>query len=42
LLISVASERAEALVADLIGKHIDDAAVIGHVIDDPSEKIFVQ
>ena len=42
LLISVAGERAEALVADLMAKGIDQAAVIGSVIADPSEKIFVQ
>ena len=42
LLISVAGERAEALVADLMAKSIDQAAVIGNVIADPSEKILVQ
>ena len=42
LLISVAGERAEELVADLMAKGIDQAAVIGSVVADPSEKIFVQ
>ncbi len=42
LLISVALERAEELVADLMAKGIDQAAVIGSVVADPSEKIFVQ
>ena len=42
LLISVAGERAEELVAALMAKGIDQAAVIGSVVADPSEKIFVQ
>jgi selenide,water dikinase len=42
LLISVSAERAEELVADLMAKGIDQAAVIGSVVADPSEKIFVQ
>jgi len=42
LLISVAGERAEELVADLMAKGIEQAAVIGSVVADPSEKIFVQ
>ena len=42
LLISVAGERAEELVAALMSKGIDQAAVIGSVVADPSEKIFVQ
>ncbi len=42
LLISVAGERTEELVADLMAKGIGQAAVIGSVVADPSEKIFVQ
>ena len=42
LLISVAPDRAESLVSELLGKHIDNAAIIGSVISDPSERIFVE
>ncbi len=41
LLISVAPDRAEALMADLIEKGVEQSAIIGDVTADSSEKIFV-
>lgn len=40
LLISVARNRAEDLVSDLIQHGVDQAAVIGDVVADPAEKIY--
>jgi hypothetical protein len=37
----VAEERADALISDLIGRGVDQAAIIGRVTVDPAEKIFV-
>lgn len=42
LLISVASDRAEALISDLIGRQVDQVAIIGSVTADASEKIYVE
>ena len=41
LLISVAADQAEALLSDLSGKQVEQAAVIGSVTADASEKIYV-
>ena len=41
LLISVSGSQATALVAALQGGGIDDAALIGEIIDAPEEKIWV-
>jgi len=41
LLISVSGSQATALVAALQGGGIDDAALIGEIIDTPEEKIWV-
>ena len=42
LLICVNQDQAEDLVSDLIRKGISEASVIGEVIDEPGEKIFVK
>lgn len=41
LLISIPGDRAETLVSELIAKGVDQAVIIGAIIDDSAEKIYV-
>jgi selenide,water dikinase len=41
LLICVKNEEAEALLADLHERGVEQSAIIGEVVDDPADKIVI-